>query len=103
MNWLVLAMAHCRLGHSDEAGQCLETAKTIIDAARPKNPDEPVELEPCDWIPDTGAFREAKQLLEGNEARPISNEHKSLPDAKTSAADQSASSLNHEPLKQKSR
>ena len=30
-NWLVLAMAHHHLGHNDEARQCLDTARKLID------------------------------------------------------------------------
>ena len=62
-NWLVLAMAHFRLGHGNEAQQSLATAKQIIDAARPKNPDEPIALDACDWMPMQAFLREAEALL----------------------------------------
>ena len=68
LNWLVLAMAHFRLEHSDEARQFLATAKTIIDDARPKNPHQPVELEACDWIPMQVLLRKAESLLKGDGA-----------------------------------
>ena len=33
-NWLVLAMAHQRLGQIDDARRCLQTAQQMIEAAR---------------------------------------------------------------------
>ncbi len=62
-NWLVLAMAHHRLGHADEARQCLETARKLIDEAKPKKPDAPVDIDPADWIPIQVLLRKRKVCL----------------------------------------
>ena len=71
-NWLVLAMAHQRLGHADEARKCLETAKTLIAEVHPENPEDPIELDVCDWLPIQVFLHEAEALLQ-----------EPMPDAKT--------------------
>lgn len=69
-NWLVLAMAHQRLGQVDDAHRCLETAREQIEQVQPNKPDEPVrradhsELPPTDWIEMNTLLREAEALIE---------------------------------------
>ena len=62
-NWLVLAMTHQRLGHFDEAQQCLETARQLIAQFQPKKPDDPVEVPVPDWIDTQVLSREAEAQL----------------------------------------
>ena len=69
-NWLVMAMAHFRLGHIDDAHQCLETAQELIENVRPTRPDQPVRrannraIPPTDWIEMNALLREAEALIE---------------------------------------
>ena len=63
-NWLVLAMARFRLGETDEAQHCLETARRIMAPARPKDSgDQNLLLEAPDWIEINVLLREAEALL----------------------------------------
>ena len=62
-NWLILAMAHHRLGHTDEARKCSDTAQKLIDEAKPKKPVEPVDMPAADWISIRVLSREAESLL----------------------------------------
>jgi tetratricopeptide (TPR) repeat protein len=62
-NWLVLAMARFRSGESDEAQHCLETARSLMAQARPKNTAEPRSLDSPDWIEINVLLREAEALL----------------------------------------
>jgi tetratricopeptide (TPR) repeat protein len=62
-NWLVLAMARFRSGESDEPRHCLETARSLIAQARPKNTAEPSLLDSPDWIEINVLLREAEALL----------------------------------------
>jgi tetratricopeptide (TPR) repeat protein len=64
LNWLVLAMVHQRLGHSDDAHKCLETGRSLIEKVQPHKPDEPVvredgsSLPPPDWVEMNALLRE---------------------------------------------
>jgi tetratricopeptide (TPR) repeat protein len=62
-NWLVLAMARFHVGEADEARHCLETARSLIAQARPKNSDEPCLQVSPDWIEINVLLREAETLL----------------------------------------
>ena len=72
-NWLVLAMAHQRLGHDDEAHECLITARKRIEQAQPKKPSEPIDMHQADWIPIQVLSRKAEALLKGPAAEPKTN------------------------------
>ena len=61
--WLVLAMAHCRLGHTDEAQRCIETARNLIEQVSPHGRDDVAKMLSSDWIPLQVLSREAEALL----------------------------------------
>src|SRR5262249_58150654 len=53
LNWLVLALAHQRLGHDDEAGQWLDKATSWREKAAPRSrqgqPTSPPDLSLSAW------------------------------------------------------
>jgi serine/threonine protein kinase len=74
--WLVMAMAHQQLGHTDEARKCLNTARRMIAlepqmiTLDPNSPDflsepiPPFDIPPVDWIAIQLFSREAAALIE---------------------------------------
>ena len=73
--WLVMAMAHQQLGHTDEARRCLGTARRIIAVKNPENLDQQTSIrQPADWVGVHLLSREAVALIENStvEAAPPS-------------------------------
>ncbi|HEV3260898.1 MAG TPA: hypothetical protein VG013_28865, partial [Gemmataceae bacterium] len=69
VNWLVLAMAHHRLGHADEARRWLDKADQWIKKATEELPRGDagmfVGMHVHDWLACLVLYQEAKAVLEG--------------------------------------
>jgi tetratricopeptide (TPR) repeat protein len=66
-NWLFLAMAHCRLGHVEEAKKWRDNAMQWIDQETEKKPKEPSVANPLPWnrrVTLQLLRREAEELLQ---------------------------------------
>jgi tetratricopeptide (TPR) repeat protein len=63
LNPLVLAMAHHRLGHKEEARRWLEKALQVIDQRTPGQPQAPVGMPAPDWVEIQVLRREAEALV----------------------------------------
>jgi WD40 repeat protein/tetratricopeptide (TPR) repeat protein len=62
-NWLMLAMAHHRLGQADEARKWLDKATTLFDGLTPKVPGQMVGMFEVDWTVASVYRREAERLI----------------------------------------
>ena len=62
-NWFVLAMIHQRLGHKEEARECLDTARQMIQQPGSTTPAALVRGDPENWIALHVLSREAEALL----------------------------------------
>jgi hypothetical protein len=68
VNWLVLAMAHHRLGHGEEARQWFDKAVKMVDKNREETPEgAPTrpDMHPHDWMAWLLLRREAEALING--------------------------------------
>jgi tetratricopeptide (TPR) repeat protein len=63
LNWFGLALVHHRLGHADEARQCLEKGIQWLERKGPPSPDLPAKLLPQDWLEAQILRREAEETL----------------------------------------
>jgi hypothetical protein len=66
--WAFLAMAHCRLGHADEARRCLAAAVALMDEANQQKLDDLTSTRPAwgewdDAVVYPLLIREAEALL----------------------------------------
>ncbi len=69
LNWFGLALVHHRLGHPDEARQCLAKGIQWLEREGPPGPERPTKLSPQDWLEAQLLRREAEELI-----NPKSNE-----------------------------
>jgi tetratricopeptide (TPR) repeat protein len=63
LNWFPLALVHHRLGHPDEARQCLDKGIQWLKREGPPSPERPAKLLPQDWIEAQLLRREAEEML----------------------------------------
>ncbi len=63
LNWFGLALVHHRLGHANEARQCLAKGIQWLEREGPPSPERPAKLLPQDWIEAQLLRREAEELL----------------------------------------
>jgi eukaryotic-like serine/threonine-protein kinase len=63
LNWFGLALIHHRLGHPDEARQCLDKGIQWLERVGPPGPERPAKLRPRDWLEAQLLRREAEELL----------------------------------------
>jgi hypothetical protein len=67
LNWLVLALAHQRLGHADESRQWLQKATSWREkgtqGSAKGEPPSPPDLHLNDWLEFEVLYPEATQLL----------------------------------------
>ena len=64
LNWFGLALGHHRLGHPDDARQCLDKGIQWLEREGPPSPDRPAQLMPQDWVEAQLLRREAEETLE---------------------------------------
>jgi serine/threonine protein kinase len=62
LTWFALALVHQRLGHSDEARQCLDKGNQYMTRMGPSGPGQPARLLPQDWLETQLLRREAEEL-----------------------------------------
>ncbi len=58
-----MALVHHRLGHPDEARQCLDKGIQWLAREGPPGPDQPAKLLPQDWLEAQLLRHEAEELL----------------------------------------
>jgi serine/threonine protein kinase/WD40 repeat protein len=63
LNWFGLALVHHRLGHTDEARQCLDKGIQWLEREGPPSPELPAKLLPQDWLEAQLLRREAEEML----------------------------------------
>jgi serine/threonine protein kinase len=63
LTWFGLALVHQRLGHPDQARQCLDKGTQWLVRVGPSGSDEPAKLLPQDWVEAQLLRREAEDLL----------------------------------------
>ncbi len=63
LNWFPLALVHHRLGHPDEAQQCLDKGIHWLEREGPPSPGRQAWLLPQDWIEAQVLRREAEEML----------------------------------------
>jgi serine/threonine protein kinase len=63
LNWFGLALVHHRLGHPDEARQCLARGIQWLEREGPPGPARPASLLAQDWLAAQLLRREAEELL----------------------------------------
>jgi serine/threonine protein kinase/WD40 repeat protein/tetratricopeptide (TPR) repeat protein len=63
LNWFGLALVHHRLGHPDDARQCLDKGIQWLERIGPPTPERPAKLFPQDWLEAELLRREAEELL----------------------------------------
>ncbi len=63
LNWFALALVHHRLGHPDEARECLDKGMQWLAREGPSGPDQPTNLLPQDWLEAQLLRREAEELI----------------------------------------
>jgi tetratricopeptide (TPR) repeat protein len=68
-NWPVLAMAHHRLGHGEDARRWLDSTTAEMKRLREAHPNGPVETASTDWLETEVLRREAEAVLGGGPAR----------------------------------
>jgi hypothetical protein len=64
LNWFGLALVHHRLGHPDDARQCLDKGIQWLEREGPPSPELPAKLLPQDWLEAQLLRREAEETLE---------------------------------------
>jgi tetratricopeptide (TPR) repeat protein len=64
LNLFGLALVHNRLGHPDEARQCLDKGIEWLERQGPPSPERPAELLPQDWLEAQLLRREAEDVLQ---------------------------------------
>jgi eukaryotic-like serine/threonine-protein kinase len=62
-DWLLQAMIHDRLGHTDEARRCIEKAKELTKEIAPVSGEDEARIACTDWIELNVLMREAEKLL----------------------------------------
>jgi tetratricopeptide (TPR) repeat protein len=68
-NWLVLAMAHAKAGHQEEARQCLKRGRECTKKAAPPAPVQPTAVYAGDWGALQILLAEAEKVVEGKRAK----------------------------------
>jgi len=63
LNWFGLALVHHRLGHPDEARQCLDRGVQWLEREGPPDPGQRGKLQPQDWLEAQLLRREAEEML----------------------------------------
>jgi serine/threonine protein kinase/WD40 repeat protein len=63
LNWFGLALVDYRLGHPDEARQCLDKGIQWLKREGPPSPERPAKLLPQDWLEAQLLRREAEEML----------------------------------------
>jgi tetratricopeptide (TPR) repeat protein len=63
LNWFGLALVHHRLGHADDARQCLDRGIQWLEREGPPGPRRPAKIHPMDWVEAHVLRREAEELL----------------------------------------
>jgi tetratricopeptide (TPR) repeat protein len=63
LNWFGMALAHHRLGHPDEAQQCLDKGIQWMERLGPPGPGQPANIQPMDWLEAQLLRREAEEVL----------------------------------------
>jgi WD40 repeat protein/tetratricopeptide (TPR) repeat protein len=63
LNWFGLALVHHRLGHPDEARQCLDKGIQWLEREGPPGPERPAKLPPQVWLEAQLLRHEAKEML----------------------------------------
>jgi tetratricopeptide (TPR) repeat protein len=63
LNWFGLALVHHRLGHPDEARQCLDKGIQWLEREGPPGPGQPANLPAQDWLEAQLLRREAEEVL----------------------------------------
>jgi WD40 repeat protein len=63
LNWFGLALVHHRLGHPDDARQCLDKGIQWLEREGPPSPELPAKLLPQDWLEAQLLRREAEEML----------------------------------------
>jgi tetratricopeptide (TPR) repeat protein len=63
VNWFGLALVHHRLGHPDEARQCLDKGIQWLEREGPPGPGRPAKIHPMDWVEAQVLRREAEEML----------------------------------------
>ena len=63
LNWFGLALVHHRLGHPDDARQCLDNGIQWLEREGPPSPELPAKLLPQDWLEAQLLRREAEEML----------------------------------------
>ena len=63
LTWFSLALVHYRLGHPDEARQCLDKGIQWLARDGQPSPDQPTKLLPQDWLEAQLLRREAEELM----------------------------------------
>ena len=63
LNWFGMALAHDRLGHSDEARKCLDKGIQWLERFGPPGPGQPANIHPMDWLEAQVLRREAEDVL----------------------------------------
>jgi tetratricopeptide (TPR) repeat protein len=66
LSWFGLALVHHRLGHPDEARQCLDKGIQWLERVGPPSPERPAQLLSWDWLEGQLLRREAEELLKTN-------------------------------------
>jgi hypothetical protein len=63
INWFGLALVHHRLGHPDEARQCLDKGVQWLERVGPRSPERPATIHPLDWLLAQLLRLEAEEVL----------------------------------------
>jgi serine/threonine protein kinase/WD40 repeat protein/tetratricopeptide (TPR) repeat protein len=63
LNWFGLALVHHRLGHPDEARQCLDKGIQWLEREGPPGPERPAKISLADWMEAQVLRREAEEML----------------------------------------
>ncbi|HEV3339733.1 MAG TPA: hypothetical protein VG125_05235, partial [Pirellulales bacterium] len=64
LNWFGLALVHHRLGHADEARQCLDKGIEWLQREGPPSPERPANVLPPDWLEAQLLRAEAEEMLQ---------------------------------------
>jgi serine/threonine protein kinase/Flp pilus assembly protein TadD len=63
INWFGLALVHHRLGHPDDARQCLDRGVQWLKRVGPPDPNRLPNIHPLDWLLAQLLRREAEEML----------------------------------------
>jgi tetratricopeptide (TPR) repeat protein len=69
LNWFGLALVHHRLGHPDEARQCLAKGVQWLQREGPPGPGRPAKIHRSDWLEAQLLRREAEEMLKTKQSR----------------------------------